>query len=378
MAPVSKRVELARLLEQRVVVLKTIAKKLADKEKKKVTHAKCQKATYRFFSQKVQYLLRNNEIKTIVGVEQSTFEKLLKIIKKTESPVPHKLRVVIFLKFCREGSSQNALSRSVGLSQPSLSRIISACIKDLVDVAHEYIRFPNTKAEILCMQEKFANRMDVNGTTRGVPCYAVLDGKHWRTDRPPHTGSLNYNYKGFFSYNSLFLSDSDSRILYCQISKLGVNSDSQLFRNGPLEQILKRAADTYGLRALPNSNVLMPAFVLADNGFASSKTVVMPYRASQLISSDHIRFNKIISASRVKIENLFGIMTSKFQIFARNLRLDPALSRALIVACSVIHNISLPPLQVPAYDFSDDQVYPDPYRTPEQQRTALKDYLLNR
>uniref|UniRef100_A0A8R1DVN0 Integrase catalytic domain-containing protein n=1 Tax=Caenorhabditis japonica TaxID=281687 RepID=A0A8R1DVN0_CAEJA len=95
-----------------------------------------------------------------------------------------------------------------------------------------------------------------------------------------------------------------------------------------------------------------------------------------MVSSNHIRFNEKISGTRVKIESLFGILCSKFQVFGRNLRLSPENSRALIIACSVIHNITIGPLIV-AHPHTIAPPLPDPYRTAEEQRSALMDYLLN-
>lgn len=228
------------------------------------------------------------------------------------------------------------------------------------------------------MQEKFLRRKNSAGVECGVPCIGVLDGKHWRIDRPPHTGSLNYNYKAYFSFNSLFLCDADGRIIFVQLSTLGVNSDAQIFNDGVLSRYLQRAANTLGLRILPDSNVIMPSFCLADNGFGLSKHIMTPYRANQLRNSDDIRFNELISATRVKIENVFGILCSKFQVFARNLRLDPKNSRALIIAMCVIHNISIGRLQAPPANFEDEPVVADPYPTAEAQRTALKTFMLSR
>uniref|UniRef100_A0A8R1J172 DDE Tnp4 domain-containing protein n=1 Tax=Caenorhabditis japonica TaxID=281687 RepID=A0A8R1J172_CAEJA len=160
------------------------------------------------------------------------------------------------------------------------------------------------------------------------------------------------------------------------MSTLAVNSDAQLFRCGPLETMLENIAQTGGCRNLPHSGIPMVPFVLADNGFGLSKNVMTPFRSNQMVSSNHIRFNEKISGTRVKIENLFGILCSKFQVFGRNLRLSPENSRALIIACSVIHNITIGPLIV-AHPHTIAPPLPDPYRTAEEQRSALMDYLLN-
>ncbi|EGT58595.1 hypothetical protein CAEBREN_13115 [Caenorhabditis brenneri] len=132
-----------------------------------------------------------------------------------------------------------------------------------------------------------------------------------------------------------------------------------------------------GVTTLPGSTVPMPAFILSDNGFGLSKHVMTPYRENQLTGTRDLRFNEIISATRVNVENLFGILTSKFQVFGRNLRMDPENSRALIVACSVIHNISNGLLVVSQPYYQTNSALADPYTTAEQMRTALKEYLLS-
>uniref|UniRef100_A0A8R1E741 DDE Tnp4 domain-containing protein n=1 Tax=Caenorhabditis japonica TaxID=281687 RepID=A0A8R1E741_CAEJA len=274
------------------------------------------------------------------------------------------------------GNSQNALSRDVGLSQTTVSRIISSCIRDIVNVASDYVKFPTTKEEIRTIEKRFWSRKDGDGRILGVPCYASLDGKHWACDHPPQSGSLNFNYKCFFSYTSLFLCDSDYRVIYVQISANGTNSDAQMFRDGPLAGMLKNAADLSGIHHLPGSQIVMPSFIVADGGFGLSKHVMTPYGNLRL-TTQNLAYNQILSGSRVKIENIFGVLTSKFQVFARNFRLNPRNSRALILACTVIHNITVGPLEVTSLNPDEDPVIIDPYKTSEEQRCALKKFLLS-
>ena len=333
-------------------------------------------SSFRFFCSKVDYLLRHNEIHYMVGLPKHIFEMLLSICKhNARSKCSAPVQLAVFLKFVKEGLTQNALSREIGLSQSSISRIVTSIVSDLVKVSPQYIKFPTTKEEILSLTSGFFNKADRSGEMRRMPCYGVLDGKHWKCQHPPHSGALNRNYKASFSFNSLFVADSESRILYCQISKLGINNYSQLLDAGLLPQLLAKAAAIVGIRTLPDSDTVMPPFVLADNGFGLSKYVMQPYRSNKL-TSENIKFNEKISATRVKIENLFGILTSKFQIFQRDLQLDPTNSRCLIVACAVIHNITLGPLQLIDSDVDDSPVIIDPYPSAEHQRSALKSYIL--
>uniref|UniRef100_A0A8R1ITF5 DDE Tnp4 domain-containing protein n=1 Tax=Caenorhabditis japonica TaxID=281687 RepID=A0A8R1ITF5_CAEJA len=234
---------------------------------------------------------------------------------------------------------------------------------------------PETRYELESLEQKFYNLTDMNGAQRRIPCFALLDGKHFAVEHPPHSGSLNANYKGFFSFNSLMLCDSDLCVMYCQISELGVNSDAQLFRDGPLQSILDDLVRMAGFRMLPDHRTLMPPFLLADNGFALTHSTMQPYRQNSL-TLENYEFNKMISAVRVRVENLFGVLTSKFRILRRDMNLDPSTSRALVVALCVIHNIQLGPLQLLDVD-STAPMMANPYDSPEDQRTALKRFLLD-
>uniref|UniRef100_A0A8R1I838 DDE Tnp4 domain-containing protein n=1 Tax=Caenorhabditis japonica TaxID=281687 RepID=A0A8R1I838_CAEJA len=151
--------------------------------------------------------------------------------------------------------------------------------------------------------------------------------------------------------------------------------DAQMFRDSPLAGMLKNAADLSGIHHLPGSQIVMPSFIVADGGFGLSKHVMTPYGNLRL-TNQNLAYNPILSGSRVKIENIFGVLTSKFQVFARNLRLNPRNSRALILACTVIHNITVGSLEVTSLNPDEDLVIIDPYKTSEEQRCALKKFLL--
>uniref|UniRef100_A0A8R1E688 DDE Tnp4 domain-containing protein n=1 Tax=Caenorhabditis japonica TaxID=281687 RepID=A0A8R1E688_CAEJA len=74
------------------------------------------------------------------------------------------------------------------------------------------------------------------------------------------------------------------------MSELGVNSDAQMFRSGPLDTLLQKASEVAGVRKVPGSDTVMPSFILADNGFGLSKFVMTPYRENQLKSTKDIKF----------------------------------------------------------------------------------------
>ncbi|EGT53385.1 hypothetical protein CAEBREN_28482 [Caenorhabditis brenneri] len=318
--------------------------------------------------------LENGEIEKFVGLKPEHFNQIISHCREHErSPkISTAARLFIFLKFAREGRSENMLAKDIGICQSTVSRIIHEMIDDLVAVAPHYIKFPTTKEEIVALERGFLSKCDHWGRPRNVPCFGTIDGKHWATEHPPHSGSLNANYKKFFSYNSLFVCDSDGRVMYLEVSELGVNNDAQLFRDSPLPLMLHDTVKAAGYRLLDDNITILPPFLVGDNGFGFTKHIMQPYRGE--LSDEQMRFNRKLSAVRVSIENVFGRMNSKFQVFDRNLKLAPHYSRCLIAALSVVHNIQLGPF--PLCDVVNSAMMSDPYGTPEEMRIALKNYML--
>uniref|UniRef100_A0A8R1EJD5 DDE Tnp4 domain-containing protein n=2 Tax=Caenorhabditis japonica TaxID=281687 RepID=A0A8R1EJD5_CAEJA len=302
-------------------------------------------------------------------MDSQVFDRILSMIRdRGRSYITKQMKVVIFFKYAREGISQCSLAKTVGLSQSSISRLISEIVEDIVQSAHLHIKWPETKEEVWTMENDFLKK------GRRIRAYGVLDGKHFKTEHPAGSGSLNRNYKSFYSFNSLFVSDSSNRIFYVQLSALGVNSDSQMFRDGPLGRKLAETRQMCKIRSLPNSNIDMGAFLLADNGFGLTKEIMQPYRSSSL-SCENMLFNRELSAVRVTVENTFGLLASRFRVFQRALNLTPRNSRSLIISLSVVHNIIIGDRQIDS-NFPPLPIIIDRYQSAEAQRSALKRYVL--
>uniref|UniRef100_A0A2Q4QQN1 DDE Tnp4 domain-containing protein n=1 Tax=Caenorhabditis japonica TaxID=281687 RepID=A0A2Q4QQN1_CAEJA len=330
------------------------------------------------FKRKVDILIDRKQYKYITGVDEKTFNTLLTIIEPRGSYIGLSpiARLVVFLRYAREGDTQNRISRDIGVSQATISRLLSDVIWAIANVAPEHIIFPSDRKEIMSQQYDFFHKTNCNGVMRKMPCFGLIDGKHWATEHPPHTGSLNYNYKGFYSFNSLVVCDANSRINFIQVSELAVNSDAALFRDGPLAEMLDSCVTECGYTKIPGSDIEMPPFLLADNGFGLNFTVMNKYRTIG-ITTEKIRFNEWICQTRVKVENCFGILTSKFKVFRRRLNLKPATSRALIVALACVHNISLGPRHIHSLPADIEPInHHNPYRSPEEQRDMLMRFFL--
>ena len=71
-------------------------------------------------------------------------------------------------------------------------------------------------------------------------CFATAVGKHIQLMHPHNSGSLQINYKGFFSIVLIALADYDYKFLFVEIGCQGRISDGGVFRNCDFYEALAR------------------------------------------------------------------------------------------------------------------------------------------
>jgi len=93
-------------------------------------------------------------------------------------------------------------------------------------------------------------------------------------------------------------------------------------------------------------------FVLGDSGYGCTPYLLTPYNAPQSPSEE--RFNRAHKTTRCIIERTFGILKRRFHCLHTELRLQPGPACRVIVACCVLHNISIDRRQVNDYEYKDE------------------------
>ena len=194
------------------------------------------------------------------------------------------------------------------------------------------------------------------------------------------------------------LVDAQYRFIWIDTGGNGSMSDSQIFNASQLSELLN--TDTLGLpdsEPLPNSDTVMPFFMLGDDAFALRKTMMKPYGIRNLHREQRIA-NYRISRGRRVVENAFGILTARNQILLKSIMQRPEVVRDMIEAMVCIHNLLRrrnPVMNVSLVDGEDDEhnIIPGEWRNQhqlddgmparghrarvegQQQREALKDYF---
>lgn len=118
----------------------------------------------------------------------------------------------------------------------------------------------------------------------------------------------------------------------------GRNSDGGIFAQSPIGNAIGSPAYCW-----PSPSTVfgigrpVPYFVLADDAFPQSISLIKPYGHRTLSRTERI-FNYRLSRARRVVENAFGIMASRFRVLRRPLCLKLENVDSVILACCVLHN----------------------------------------
>lgn len=169
-------------------------------------------------------------------------------------------------------------------------------------------------------------------------CCAAVDGKHVAIQCPRNGGSLYYNYKKFHSINLMAMCDSDYKFVAVDVGAYGGNSDGSVFANSSFGHLL--LTNQLSLPAsvpLPNSDIIVPYYIVGDAAFPLKENLMRPYPGKQLPPvKEH--FNYRLSRARRTIENAFGILVARWRILKSSLIMEPEAAEYVVLACVILHN----------------------------------------
>lgn len=106
-------------------------------------------------------------------------------------------------------------------------------------------------------------------------CCCTIDGKH--VTAPPNTGSLNFNYKKYFSV--LLMAISDSRYVFTSVFslisvRLAAAVIAYYFLIPLSEDLNEKKLDTPEPRFLPETSMKLPCVFLGDGGFPLKENIM--------------------------------------------------------------------------------------------------------
>ena len=105
----------------------------------------------------------------------------------------------------------------------------------------------------------------------------AFDGKHVNGKCPPNSGSLYYNYKGFYSVVPMAFVDADYKFIWADIGGMGSASDAQIYNASELNECVEDGSLGFpDPEPLPNDNLDVPYFFVGDDAFALRSDMMKP------------------------------------------------------------------------------------------------------
>ena len=201
----------------------------------------------------------------IIFVTNLVRERLRRPTLRNKALSPE-LKVVITLRYLVTGKMQLCIADDLGISQPTISRVISETLEALSDnaVLSQFIRFPVTREETERNKESFR---EIAGFPEVI---GVIDGTHVRILGPKEHEGEYVNRKMQHSINVQLAFDANYRIIDVVARWPGSVHDARILSTSGVNTIFE--------------NGIVPAgcHLLGDYGYPSKKWLLTPYLRQQL------------------------------------------------------------------------------------------------
>lgn len=134
--------------------------------------------------------------------------------------------------------------------------------------------------------------------------------------------------------------DHNYQFIYADVGSEGRASDGGIWKKCTLFADLQDPANPLNIpdpAPMVGYDGNLPFFLVGDDAFKMSTGLMKPYSQSKLSKKQRI-YNYRISRARHIVENAFGIMSSKFRVFLKQIDLSPNNVDNAILAGVVLHN----------------------------------------
>ncbi|XP_036343074.1 putative nuclease HARBI1 [Rhagoletis pomonella] len=241
-------------------------------------------------------------------------------------------RLLITLRFLATGERFSQLSFGFRTSDSAISQIVSETLKAIYLVLRDdFLKMPQNSNEWRIVADEFERKWNF------PHCLGAIDGKHIAIRYKKEYGSYFFNYKGFHSVILLAIVDANYKFLYVNVGTNGRANDAAAFNESSfLEGLKKNAFNIPPDSKLPGTNETVPFVFVADDAFKLTSRILKPH--GQRSSDYHKIFNYRLSRARRVVENAFGILANRFQIFQRNIDLPLDKIENLTLAACALHN----------------------------------------
>ena len=259
--------------------------------------------------------------------------RLLKQDTRMRKALEPGLKVAITIRHLASGNKYSSVAYAFRISKKSVTKVVpEVCRAIRAELVDEVMHLPQDPDAWRAIAQEYYRRWNVPNAL------GAIDGKHIKIRKPDNSGSLYHNYKGFFSVVLMAVVDADYKFMFTDVGGVGHQSDCQLFNASQFKDALESGdLNLPPAEPMPNDNVPMNYFFLGDDAFPLRETMMKPY-SQRGLSHDNRIYNYRISRGRRVVENAFGILAQKWQIFLGCMAQSPEVVIDIVHAAVCLHN----------------------------------------
>ncbi|KAK3868984.1 hypothetical protein Pcinc_025667 [Petrolisthes cinctipes] len=252
------------------------------------------------------------------------------------------LKVIITLNYLATGKMQQCSGDDLGLSQPSISRVIKQTVEALASpaITTRIIKFPRARIDIQRTQNEFMQIANFPGVV------GIVDGTHIRIVAPTEYEEEYVNRKHYHSINTQIVFDANYKILDVVANWPGSTHDARILRHSGL------------LRLFETNMVPAGCHLLGDSAYPCKRWLLTPYLRP--LAGAQEAYNRAHKRTRCVVERGIGQLKRRFHVLHGEVRVSPQKTCKIILACAVLYNICKDRhIHIPEEDLLDENAAED-------------------
>ena len=283
-------------------------------------------------------LVHENMFRLDHRMSRSSFDKLIGILGNSisinpikssnnsgERPISEGIVLHCTLWYLAGGSYLD-IRKVVGISKSSFYRCVSKGINAIVNCEALKMHFPANHKEYVEASNKF-NLLSLHGAMHG--CIGVIDGWLCPIKAPSvdECGNVNAFFSGHYQtygLNVQAVCNYKCQFVYACCQNPGSSSDIRAYNACALKPVV---------------DDLPPGFYIGgDNAYPESEHLLTPFAGDNAKIPINDTFNFYISQLRIKIEQAFGFMVSRWRILKTPLSVKLEKVPSIVLSCMLLHN----------------------------------------
>ncbi|XP_066585450.1 putative nuclease HARBI1 [Prorops nasuta] len=272
------------------------------------------------------------DFKSHFRITRNTFHFLIELLhpyleRKSERYGRHSLlpekQLLLSLWLMATPNSFRCVGDRFGISKSTAWRSLRRVINALYSFLHTFIKWP-------LVEEAKTTMRKIKQNYRFPNVIGAIDGTHIKIAAPRERAEAYIDRKGNHSLQLQAVCDENLKFLHVYCGEAGSVHDMRVFR---LSNIIDMLNDT---------NFPCNSHILGDAAYEIQKYVMVPFKDNGHLSQDQIKFNTILSSSRMIIERAFGLLKGRFRSILDKLPMTKTNQiPRYIITCCILHNICI-------------------------------------